>query len=107
MSIVIEKPTDNYNGQLSIWNAQTHTPVGSSIPLPDVVWSLSFSRDGAHLAAASDNNEALVWGIQARRHRIDSQYVLKHSGHVYYVAFSPDGTRIVTASQDHTARIGH
>ena len=28
-----------------------------------------------------------------------------HTGRLNYASFSPDGTRVVTASQDHTARI--
>jgi hypothetical protein len=31
--------------------------------------------------------------------------ILHHSGPVFAAAFSPDGTRVVTASQDQTARV--
>jgi len=63
--------------------------------------SLAFTTQG-HMAAALDEFTPMVWDI-------DSQTILTaftgHSGRVYHVAFSPDGSKVVSASWDNTARV--
>jgi WD40 repeat protein len=64
---------------------------------------LAFSpQDSRYLASASTDRTAALWDVQrSRRVRKFSS----HSDQVFAVAFSPDGSRLVTASLDATAKI--
>ena len=53
------------------------------------------------MTASLDGNSARVWDAQAARSWQGSAMAAA----VTAAAFSPDGTRIVTASQDNTARV--
>ena len=63
----------------------------------------SFSPDGYHLAIASHDHTAKIWGL------VDGQWqekvIIRHAGSVNRVRFSPDGHHLVTTSYDDTAKI--
>ncbi len=68
-----------------------------------VVNNPSFSPDGKRIASATyDDKGVAIWEVPSGRQ------ILKLKGHeagVGYVEFSPDGGRILTASDDKTARV--
>ncbi len=78
------------------------------------VYGVAFSPGGTRLFTASGDRTARVWNISASRELLT---LSGHSGPVYGVAFSPEcvtppdggpewcGTRLVTTSEDGTARI--
>ena len=73
---------------------------------------MAFSPDGTLLATASANSTAQIWDLTERRatrlirRREQPVVILEgHIGSVNGVAFSPDGTQVVTDSDDRTARI--
>src|SRR4029077_13954665 len=68
----------------------------------DVVFSLAFSPDGAHLASASFDHTVRLWDVAT--HATLKEYH-HHSDFVYAVAFSPDGKRLVSASKDRTVQL--
>ncbi|HUC43405.1 MAG TPA: WD40 repeat domain-containing protein [Candidatus Sulfotelmatobacter sp.] len=74
---------------------------GSTVTDVQTAWSLAFSPDGTILAAARGNNVQL-W-------RVADAVLLRtltgHSGSVFSVRFSHDGTLIATGSADDTAKI--
>ena len=59
-----------------------------------------FSPDGKKIVTA--DYEARVWDAQSGEELTEP---MRHGGVVYPAQFSPDGTRILTASQDKTARV--
>ena len=69
---------------------------------PKEVFDARISPDGSHVAAGTESGALLVWRVD----RPDRPEVLRgHHGHVSAVAYSPDGSRIVTAGTDRTVRV--
>ena len=62
---------------------------------------LAWYKDGKHLATASWDGTAKVWGLETGK----VQTLSGHCGPVYRVAWSPDGKRLVTGGWDGTARV--
>lgn len=74
----------------------------------------AFSPDGTAAVTASEDGTAWVWelpqvgaGVQPGEAELASRATVlpKHDGFVTSVAFSPDGARVVTGSDDRTAQI--
>ncbi len=87
------------DGSVKIWDAATGQELLSfSIPAPG---DIKFSADGKRLAIASGNNAGL-WDASTGR---QLQLLAGHTGAVQTLAFSPDETRLATASEDHTAKV--
>ena len=61
-----------------------------------------FAPTGEYLAAGSNDGPVYVWNLQQPEHPIQ---LTGHTGHIYSLAFSPDGKRLVTSSDDKTARL--
>ncbi len=68
---------------------------------PTGVHSLSFSPDGAILASGSGDQTVKLWDVSSRTHLATLE---GHAGHVYSVAFAPDGT-LASGSRDGTVRL--
>ncbi|MDY7231368.1 AAA-like domain-containing protein [Hyalangium rubrum] len=74
--------------------------------------AVAFSLDGSRLATASNDRSARLWDASFATPRgtgppLEAKYLalLPHDVIVYGVAFSPDGTRLATASQDNVVRL--
>ncbi len=103
-----------------LWDAQGQ-PLVVFRGHKDTVWSATFSPDGTPIVTASDDNTARLWDLQGNELavlRVDDNTVRLwdaqgqalavlrgHESIATSVSFSPDGTRIVTASMDKTARL--
>jgi hypothetical protein len=99
-------PCLDHEGLLKIWDLNTGVEVFSCDSVSACVWSVAFSRDGRHLAAAIGNfittgghsiipGEVRVWDI------ITGQEIYSLRGHrdcVWSVSFSPDGKRLASAA---------
>jgi WD40 repeat protein len=80
---------------------------------PEPVMAMVFSPDGARLATAGADNKARVWDATdgTRLSVLASQGWLTAAGRLLQghgmraVAFSPDGGRLATASDDHTVQV--
>jgi WD40 repeat protein len=60
----------------------------------DAIWSLAFSPDGRKLASGSRDRTVRIWDMDSGQTR----KILPHPEWVRFVAFTPDGQTLVTAS---------
>jgi WD40 repeat protein len=82
------------------------------VQLTDPVFGAAFDRDGGRVIAAVADNTAKLWNLAAFEQpdplgdRTASGVVeFSHDDWVMSAAFSPDGSRVVTASKDGTVRV--
>jgi WD40 repeat protein len=98
-------------GLAQLWNTQTGEPV-KNLPTRGPVSYAAFSRDGTRLVICDgtwredtppkSSGQAVIWDAT----RGDELVQLEgHTKAVNHAAFSPDGRRVATASEDETARI--
>lgn len=90
-----------------VWDTTTGQPVGSVTGLGGPVQALAFRPDGAQLAVAGGNPGASgeVKVFDAKTLAQVGPTLGGHTDVVFGVAWSADGGRIATGSQDKTARI--
>ncbi len=93
------------------------TPAGISRARADYLEALTLAEEGSRpealgllaesLRLQPENNPAAPLTFELLTEgRTNSRFVLRgHRGTVLYAAYSPDGSKIVTASEDHTARL--
>ena len=70
----------------------------------DIWWERHevFSATGEYLAVGSKDGPVYVWNLNQPEHPI---ILTGHTDYIYTLAFSPDGKRLVTGSDDETARL--
>ncbi len=90
-------------GELELWDA-TVDPARRALSVhadcAALAWA-ALSPDGAKLAGACDDGPIWIWSARDGQ----KQGVLRgHGGGVVYVSFSADGGRLVSSSEDGTAR---
>ena len=85
-----------------MWDAASGKAIAALKGHKGAVWSASFSRDGARIVTASDDNTARAWDAASGK---EIAALKGHEGIVTSASLSPDGARIVTASDDNTARV--
>jgi len=90
---------------VQLWNATTHASMATyALPTGVVVNALSFSHDGAMLAVAlSDGTTALLDGRTLQP--LGKPFPVTGTGTAESVAFSPDGSVIVTGADDGSLRL--
>ena len=78
-----------------------------SFPAQSPVWSVAISRDGTMLAAGGEDQTIRLWDIKPGTSSPGPE-VIKHlelkNGHTHFVqsvAFSPDGTQLISGGWDH------
>ena len=67
------------------------------------IWSLAFSPgDNNLLASGGDDSDIRLWDLRAETSIATLQ---AHTGRIYFLAFSSDGTLLASGSEDHTVRL--
>jgi eukaryotic-like serine/threonine-protein kinase len=109
--------TGSVDNTAKVWDAQSGKELLTLRGHSDRVNSVAFSPDGKRIVTGSDDGTAKVWAVQSGRtlltlkvgditHSTPSAlYSVPPAQWVQSVAFSPDGTRIVTGSGDATAKV--
>lgn len=105
------------DASIRIWRVDDGTYLRSLLAHSASVWGLAFSPDGRLLASGANrpgerDTDVLLWDVTGGPGQPSSNepagVLRRFSGHsdgVQSVAFSPDGTLLVSTSQDETARI--
>ena len=92
-----------------VWDAETGEEL-LSLPRPKgAAFPVSFSPDGSRIVAGDSGGTAMVWRVRREGERpvLDGDPVTLrgHTERLLSAVFSPNGTQVVTASMDRTARI--
>jgi len=94
-----------------LWDAFTGKPISLTLLHPQPVYVAAFSPDGRRVVtvcssqgrgAERTRSFGQVWDVATGQRRGSP---LRHDHVVYYAEFGPDGRRVVTTSQDGTARV--
>jgi WD40 repeat protein len=94
-----------------LWDTATREAL-AILPHGSVVYGVAFSPDGRRLAAGCADNSIRLWDVATARggggKEVLEAEVAELNGHedyVHAVAWSPDGTRLLSASGDRTVRV--
>jgi WD40 repeat protein len=95
--------TGSWDGTAVVWNAATGERL-LVLKHGSLVWGVGLSSDGTRIVTGTGNGNGLfhVWDAFTARELLSVQ---AHAGAVITVQFSEDGKRILTAGEDHTARL--
>jgi len=85
--------TGGVNGEATVWDAKTGTPVLELKGHTSGVVCAAFSPDGTRLATGSMDGTVKLWDVRTGSGRLE---LAGHRAIVHVAAFSPDGMRIVT-----------
>jgi WD40 repeat protein len=106
--------TAGADGTVKMWSTEDGRKILDRLVHQDsAVIDLAFSPDGSRLATAAFDGTAKVWRVSAALNArtagsggLEELYTLiGHTTGVYGIAFTPDGSRLATASEDGTAKI--
>ena len=103
--------TGSGNGSADVWDAGTGCLLYSLEGHTDSVCCVAFSPEGSQVLTASWDGIVRLWLLpkqssSAEDARIGQvRHILHHAGPVYWARFSPDGSRIITASGDNLIKV--
>jgi WD40 repeat protein len=94
-----------------LWDPATHELL-AILPHGSAVYGVAFSPNGRRLAAACADNSIRLWDVASARRAGGTEFLEAevaelrgHEDYVHAVAWSPDGTRLLSASGDRTVRV--
>ncbi len=89
----------SYDKTARVWDINTGQELLRLTGFPSDIPSISYSPDGNFIAVA--NTTASIWDANTGMRLFD----IPSKGHLYEVAFSPDGKRLVLTSQDASIQV--
>src|SRR5262249_11948146 len=95
---LFDGPGPSGSGEVKVWDAETGREVLTLQGHHTSGWNVAFSSDGQRLASFG-GRELRVWDAQTGQQLL----VLKEKGWGQYLAFSPDGHRLVAGHQVYDA----
>jgi WD40 repeat protein/tetratricopeptide (TPR) repeat protein len=106
--VTVSRDGKDSQGLAQLWDAQTGDPV-KELQVKGLVTYAAFSADGTRLVICGGtwgeqkrSGQAVIWDV-ARNDEV--AWLVGHTEAVSNAAFSPDGRRVATASEDDTARV--
>ncbi|RYP06507.1 hypothetical protein DL765_009461 [Monosporascus sp. GIB2] len=106
------------DGTIRIWDAKSGKEVRKLEGHSHSVRSVAFSPDGSRIESGSDDNTVRIWDAKSGKELHDNTVRIwdansgkelrkleGHSRSVTSVAFSPDGSRVISGSYDYTVKI--
>jgi WD40 repeat protein len=110
---VVKTATLDYLGEARVWDIGSGRPLIPPIALPQIVVCVAFSPDGRRFLTATrayffvgtepgPAGTARVWNAATGR---PVSPALRHAAGLTAAAFSPDGHRVLTSSEDRTLRV--
>ncbi|CAE7193856.1 unnamed protein product, partial [Rhizoctonia solani] len=104
-------PLDNliasgsYDDTIRLWDSSTGRQSGDILKGDHYFLSVAFSPDAKLIGSGGNYSSPVgsavqLWDVQTRK--AASGPLTGHTGHVWSVSFSPDGTRLVSGSEDKT-----
>ncbi len=95
-----------------VWSAETGEALTTALKHGGEVYTAEFSPDGQAIVTACVDGKARVWDAQSGRlqidrlvHRGEADRLVNRGAAILVARFSPDGQRILTAGDDHSARV--
>jgi WD40 repeat protein len=94
--------------KIAIWQMDVDAPpriISIKAAVSSLIWRLAFSPDSTHLASVDDEGEVKLWSVVRPHGDLDDQPIWTGQRHVDRatdVAYSPDGTWLVSVSRDRT-----
>jgi WD40 repeat protein len=88
-------------GEVHLWDVSTHKLV-ARLDFAKRTTTLAFSHDGRWLLSAGQNKLPVLWDVRSLPRHVDG---VGHRANVVGVAFTQDGSKFATSSDDNTLRL--
>lgn len=91
------------NKKARLWDIERQQPLGAEMLHEGRVYSVATSNNGQWLATGGRDEQVRLWRLH--QPLIDSEIILHHNNVITFGSITDDGSKVVTASSDSTARI--